>query len=486
MTTPTPTTTTDPAYASARPALAALLASVLSYSLLQTMVVPALPDLRRDLGGSASTLSWVLSAFLLTSAASTVVVSRLGDLYGRRRLLLVSLGVLGLGTLLAALAGSIGVLVAARAVQGLGAATFPLAFGVARDLFARDRVPVVVGTISAMSGVGFGVGLVLPGPLLDTLGWPWIFWSALAVVVAAFVAVALLVPREAARDGREGGGGEVRGRVDWAGAALFTVGLVALLLAVARVRDGLTGPLLGLVVVGLGAGAGFVRVERRVRDPLVDLDLLRRRPVLVGHLVSLLFGLGVYGAFSLVPQLVQTPPASGYGFGASATASGLFLLPLALTMLVSGPVAGRLGVRWGSRPTLVLACGVACAGFVVLALGLGSAWAVAAGAGVLGVGAGFAFPSVVNLVVDAVDVRDTGQATGVNTLLRTVGGAVGAQVAAAVLTAATVAGSALPARSGYVTAFLVSAVALAVAAGATLAAPRQRRRTEEAAPGLVP
>ena len=427
------------------------------------MVVPALPDLRRELHASPAAMGWVLSSFLLTSAASTVILSRLGDLYGLRRLMLVSLGVLGLGTLLAALSPSIGVLVAARAVQGLGAATFPLAFGLVREVFPADRVPVVVGTISGMSGIGFGVGLVVPGLLLDTLGWPWIFWVTLLMVAVAFVAVALVVPDGTRRAG---------GRVDWVGAALFTVGLTALLLAISRARAGITPALLGLVLVGVAAIVGFTAVERRVVDPLVDLTLLGRRAALVAHVVAMLFGLGIYGAFSLVPQLVQTPASSGYGFGASATTSGLFLLPLAVTLLVAGPVGGRLGVRWGFRPTLVLACCLAAGGFVVLAVGLSEPWSIAAGAGVLGVGAGFAFSSIINLVVDAVDARDTGQATGVNTILRTVGGAVGAQLATTILTASVLPGLGLPARSGYVTAFAVSAVALAVAALVTLAAPR--------------
>jgi MFS family permease len=448
-----------------RLALVALLGAVLSFSVLQTMVVPALPDLRHELHASPGAVGWVLSAFLLTSAAATVILSRLGDVYGLKRLMLVSLGLLGLGTLVAALSGSIGVLVAARAVQGLGAATFPLAFGLVRELFPRDRVPVVIGTISGMSGVGFGVGLVVPGPVLDTLGWPWIFWLTLILVAVAFVAVALLVPG----DGRSGGG-----RVDWTGAALFTVGLTALLLALSRAHAGVTAPLLGLLLVGLAAFAGFTVVERRAADPLVDLTLLRERPVVVAHVVAMLFGLGIYGAFSLVPQLVQTPSTAGYGFGSSATGSGLFLLPLAVAMLVAGPVGGRLGVRWGFRTALVLACCIAAGGFGVLAVGLDAPWAIATGAGVLGVGAGFAFSSIVNLVVESVDASDTGQATGVNTIVRTVGGAVGAQLATTILTASLVPGLGLPARSGYVTAFAVSAVALTVAALVTLAAPTRR------------
>ncbi|HLT60539.1 MAG TPA: MFS transporter, partial [Microlunatus sp.] len=158
-----------------RPAFLALTTAVLSFSLLQTVVVPALPDLQEQFGSPPTVMSWVLSSFLLSSAVGTVILARLGDMFGRKPLLLISLGILAAGSLAAAFAGLVGVLIAARAVQGLGAATFPLSFALVREVFPRERVPVVIGTISAMFGIGFGVGLVVPGPIADTFGWRWIF-----------------------------------------------------------------------------------------------------------------------------------------------------------------------------------------------------------------------------------------------------------------------------------------------------------------------
>ncbi|WP_285107953.1 MFS transporter [Promicromonospora sp. MEB111] len=449
----------------------ALLLAVLSFSLLQTMVVPALPDLQRELDVSPTTTAWLISSFLLTSSVGTVLIGRLGDMFGKRRLLLVSLAILAAGTLLAALAGalpgSIGVLVAARAVQGLGAGTFPLAFGIVRETFPRDRVPVAIGTVSAIFGIGFGVGLVVPGPIIDALGWPWLFWAALVVVVLALVAVAVFVARDLPGLG---------GRVDWAGGGVLTVTLTALLLAISQSRLWAPGVVVALAAVAVAAFAGFVVLESRLSAPLVDLRVLRRRTLVTANLTALIIGFGMYGAFTLVPQLVQTPAEAGYGFGATVTESGLYLLPMAVTMLFAGPLAGRLGPRIGFTATLVAACAIGAVGFAAFAVGHQHPWAVATGAGVLGVGIGFAFSSLANVVVGAVELHETGEATGVNTIVRTIGGSLGAQVATAVVGATTLAGTGLPTAAGYTTAFAVSAVALVAAALVALAGGRGRTR----------
>jgi MFS family permease len=454
-------------------AFAALLLAVLSFSLLQTFVVPALPALREDLGTSTTAVSWTISAFLVSSSVGTVVLGRLGDLFGRRRLMLVSLAVLGLGSLLAALSGSVGVLVAARAVQGLGAGTFPLAFGLVREIFPRERVPVVIGTISAVFGIGFGLGLVLPGPLIDAFGWPSLFWVSLGLVAVAAVAVVAFVRVPE---------GSRPGRVDWGGAGLLSVALVALLLAVSQVRAWGAVPVTVLVVLAVAAFGAFLLLETRLAaraaSPLLSLQVLRRRPVAAANLTALVIGFGMYGAFTLVPQLVETPPAAGYGFGASTARAGLYLLPMAVTMLVAGPLAGRLGPRLGWTTTLAGSCAIGAVGFVVLAVGRDAGWAIATGTGVIGVGIGFAFSALANVVVAAVGPHETGEATGVNTIVRTIGGAFGAQVAAAVVTSRTLPGTDVPDPRGYTVAFAISAAALVVAAfAALLGRPARADRT---------
>ncbi len=440
-------------------AFVALLLAVLSFSLLQTFVVPALPVLQTDLSVDTTTVSWVISAFLVSSSVGTVILGRLGDLFGRRRLMLVSLGILGLGSLLAALSGSIGMLIVARTIQGLGAGTFPLAFALVREIFPRERVPVVIGTISAVFGIGFGLGLVLPGPLIDAFGWPSLFWVSLALVLIAAATVVAFIRAPAQSSA---------GRVDWTGAMLLSVALVALLLAISQLRAWGTALVVVLVAIAAAAFAAFLVLESRLSSPLMSLGILRRRPIVAANLTALLIGFGMYGAFTLVPQLVQTSPEAGYGFGATTTEAGLYLLPMAVTMLFAGPLAGRFGPRLGWTATLVTSCAIGAAGFALLAVGRDAAWAIATGAGIIGVGVGFGFSALANVVVAAVEPHETGEATGVNTIVRTIGGAFGAQAAAAFVTGAVLSETGIPDASGYTFAFTASAVALALGALAAL------------------
>ncbi len=443
---------------------AALLIAVLSFSLLQTMPVPALPALQAEFGTSTTTVSWVLSAFLLTASVATGLLGRLGDMFGKRRVLLACLAVSAAGTLLAAVAPSIGVLIAARAIQGAGAATFPLAFGIVRDEFPRERVPVAIGWISSTFGIGFGAGLVIPGVIVDALGWEWIFWLMLAVIGAGIAAVTAFVRESPVRS---------PGRVDWAGALLLTGGLVALLLAISEGRVWGWG---SAAIVGLFAAAAvllavFALVEKRLARPLIDIGLLGRPAVLTSNITALIIGFGMYGAFTLVPLLVETPSQAGYGFGASVTEAGLFIIPMAVTMLFASPLAGRIGAKAGFKLPLVLACVVGAAGFVVFAVAHGTQWPIYLGNGILGIGVGFAFASLANLVVGAVDPRQTGEATGVNTIMRTIGGTFGAQIASTIVTGEVIPGTRFPVESGYTTAFVLSAIAMGVAALVALAGP---------------
>ncbi|MBM7791383.1 EmrB/QacA subfamily drug resistance transporter [Tenggerimyces flavus] len=431
-------------------AFAALLTAVLAFSLMQTLVVPALPDLQRQLDASTTVVPWVLSAFLLTASVATGLLGRLGDMFGKRRMLLVALLVFGIGTLIAAMASSIGVLIAARAIQGLGAATMPLAIGIVRDVFPRDRVPIAIGWISATFGVGFGVGLVVSGLIVASLGWQWIFWLGLVVIVASIAMVAAFVPESSVRS---------PGRVDVVGAILLSAGLTLLLLAISQSRVWNAVAITALLVAAAGLLVAFVLAERRIRQPLVDVRLLSRRPILTTNVATLIIGFGMFGTFTLIPLYV------GSAFGASVVEAGLFLLPMAAGMLAAGPIAGRLGAKAGFKTPLVLATTIGVLGFALFAFAHDLAWTIYAGSAVLGIATGFAFAAVANLIVTAVDPRQTGEATGINTIMRTIGGSLGTQSAAAVV-------AAMPGENGYTAAFAMSAVAMVVATIAALAYPR--------------
>jgi EmrB/QacA subfamily drug resistance transporter len=355
--------------------------SALAYALSQTMVAPALPEIQRSLHTSTTSVTWVLTVYLLTASVATPIVGRLGDMFGKERMLVVTLVFFAIGSLIAALSHSIGMLVGGRAVQGIGGAVFPLAFGIIRDEFPPEKVATGIGMISATFGIGGGAGLVLSGVIVDHLAYEWIFWLALVFVSLAIVATHFFVPESPIKS---------PARIDWGGAALLSGGLVCLLVGVSEGnRWGWTSmrevAILGAAFVMLMA---WTRYELRVPKPLVDMNMLRRRAVLTPNLVAVLMGFGMFGSFILIPQLVQQPPSTGYGFGASVTEAGLFLLPSTTVMLFAGPIAGTLGERVGSKLPLLMGTLLAATSFAFLAAIHDHRWAIYVGTAVLGLGSG--------------------------------------------------------------------------------------------------
>jgi EmrB/QacA subfamily drug resistance transporter len=435
--------------------LAVLLVGAMAYALSQTMVVPALPAIQRQLDTSATTVTFVLTGYLLTAAVATPIMGRLGDMFGKNRLLVVTLGVFGLGSLVSALSGSIEVLIAGRAIQGVGGAVFPLSFGIIRDEFPPERVSTGIGLISATFGIGGGAGLVLSGVIVDRLDYEWIFWLALIVVSGAIVAVRRFIPESPVKS---------PARIDWIGAALLSAGLVALLVAVSEGNSWGWGSVRVVSLFAFAAAAllAWIGYEQRVSEPLVEMRMMRNRAVLTTNLTGLLVGFGMFGSFILVPQFVQIPASAGFGFGASVTEAGLYMLPSAATLLVAAPLAGWLGGRIGSKLPLQVGTAIAAAAFVFLALVHDDPWSIYLGTSLFGLGIGFSFASMANLIVEAVDQRHTGVATGINTIMRLIGGSIGGQVAAAIV-AGHIAPTGLPEESGFTAAFVMSAVGVGAA-----------------------
>ncbi|MEU7854979.1 MFS transporter [Nonomuraea sp. NPDC049141] len=450
------------------PARATLIAASLAASSAQTIVVAALPGFHRETGAPLSAVAWLLTTFMLASAVATPIAGRLGDLYGHRRVLIASLGFLIAGTVLAALAahaGSLPWLLAGRALQGVSGGVLPLTFGLARHLVPPDRQRGTIALLSAMIGLGGAAGMVIAGPLADLLGTPSLLWAGLLLAVPAAVgAIRLPETPSAAVSG-----------VDLPGAALLCGTLVGLLLVISQgaAWGWTSSAVLGLVAATVALAAGFVWVQLRTPVPLVDLRLLRTRAMAVTNLTALVVGAAMFSAVTLFPQFVQTPVAMG-GPGGSATTTGLVILPVALGMLAGGPLAGRLAARFGAA--VPLRAGSACAAvtFAVLALRPPPLWEFYPAGLLLGIGYGLAFASMGLLVVAAAAADQTGVATGVNTIARTVGGAAGAQVASAILAATATAH--VPTLRGYTIAFWTfAAIALlAVVTAALIPAPAVR------------
>jgi len=457
--------------------LAVLALACTAFAIQQTMVIPALPVLQRELHTSTTWATWVLTVFLLVACVSTPIIGKLGDQYGKERLLAISLLVFLLGCIGCALAWNVASLIGFRALAGVGGGVFPLSFAIIRDEFPRERIGVAIGLISAVFGVGGGVGILLAGLIADNLSWRWLFIAGSIATAAPLVLVHRFVPESPIK---------TPSRVDFPGAVLLSLALVALLVGLSEGAQWgwSSGRILGLFAASLALFVVWGVLETHVQDPLVDMGMLAHRPVLFTNLTALVAGFAMFGTFVLIPNFVEMPhglPAATarlvhYGFDASTTRAGLYLLPGTVMLLFAGPLAGRIGARIGYK--WPLAIGLALVGAAAGALvGFHTrSWHVWAGQAMLGTGVGFAFAAMATLIAENVRPEETGVATGVNTVMRSIGGVVGAQVGAALLTTYTIAGTrVVPSVRGFEIAFAVAAAAAFVGAGVACLVPEPPR-----------
>ena len=407
--------------------------SALAYALAQTTVVPAIPDLMRGLHTDESGVTWTLTGYLIAAAVATPVVGRLGDIYGKRRMLVVALVAFGAGSILAAVSSQLWLVVAGRVVQGVGGGIFPLCFAIIRDEFPRDRVARGIGLMSALAGIGGGAGLILGGLLVDYASYHWIFWLGALMAVIAAVATELYVPESPVR---------TPARLDLRGAFVLAVGLTLPLLAVsdASTVGWGSGRTIGLIAAGLVVLALWVVLERRTPEPLADINALRRASVLMTNITTMLVGFGMFGSYILIPMLAQAPVSTGYGFGVNATRAGLLLLPGSLGMLAFGPLSGVIGGRLGNKVPLTIGSVMTSAGLALLAVWHDNQAEVLVFTFVMSAGIGLAFAAMPNLILEAVPAHQTGEATGFNALVRSVGSSIGSQVSATILAASAVGG----------------------------------------------
>jgi EmrB/QacA subfamily drug resistance transporter len=446
---------------------AILATATASFSLLQSLLNPVLPAIQHDLNTTQSAVTWVITGWLLSAAIATPLLGRAGDMIGKRRALLIVLGAVVIGDLLAALAPSLSVLIVARLIQGLGGAIFPLAFGIVRDEFPGHRVSSAVGTISAIIAVGGGLGVVLAGPIVGALGWRWLFWIPMIVTVAVAVLAAVFIPESPSRPG---------GRVNLPGAALLAGWLVALLLPLSEGRAwGWGSPeTVGLFVLAAVLIAVWARVEYRSANPVIDMRMMRLPTIWTTNLVALLFGAGMFATYAFLPQFTQTPTSTGYGFGATITESGLLLLPMLVTMAVTGFLSGPIAPYVSFKLQLALGSAVIAAAAILFVVLHAQPWEVAFASGIFGLGLGVAYSAMSSLIVQGVPAHQTGAASGMSVNIRTIGGAIGTAVVASIVTGRTDANG-LPLESSYTTAFIVLAGFSVAAFLASFLVPSIRR-----------
>jgi EmrB/QacA subfamily drug resistance transporter len=442
-----------------------------TFSLLQSLVSPVLVLLEHSLHTSQNTVTWVLTAYLLSASVFTPILGRIGDMIGKKKVLVAVLATLALGSILAALATSISVMIIARVVQGVGGGLIPLGFGIVRDEFPREKVPGAVGAIAALLALGGGLGLVLAGPIVNLLDYHWLFWIPGAAMAVAAVATHFVVPESPVRS---------PGRISWTAAVLLSAWLVALLVGVSQAPSWgwLSRSELGLLATAVLLVPAWIAVELRSKQPLIDMRMMRMPAVWATNLVALLFGVGMYSIFAFLPEFLQAPSSAGYGFDASITESGLIVLPMSVSMFGFGVFSGRLGNRFGAKAVLVFGSALSVVPLLILALAHSHIWQLAVATLLLGAGFGLAFAAMSTIIVDSVPSSQTGVASGMNANIRTIGGSVGAAVTASVVTSRAWPDG-LPKESGYTAGFAMLAGALLLAALAGLLIPPLRRTRDQ-------
>lgn len=447
----------------------------LSFAVLQSLVAPALGTIGKDLGVATSAASWVLTAYLLSASVLTPILGRLGDMVGKRKVLIVVLSLLLAGAVLAALAPNLTVLIIGRVLQGAAGAVMPLSIGIVRDELPKERVSVTIGLLSAIFGIGAGVGIVAAGPIVEALSWHWLFWLPAGLVLIALLGAIFGMPESPVK---------TPGKLDILGTGILSVGLVAVLLAISEGQtwgwgDGKT---IGLLIGGGVALTAFVLVELRIAEPLIDVRLFRNRGVWTAHIVALAFGFAMFGTFVLVPTILQLPTVLGYGFGKTVSEAGIYLLPTVVAMVISGVIAGALIRKVGPKIPMILGAVAVTIAFVIPALGHGEEWQIVVSGILTGIGIGMALAATSNAIVESVPATQTGEAISANTVLRTIGSSIGTAVIAALISS-NVTPQGAPSDDAFTIGFWVSAGVGVLALLAALVAPSrvQRRRSAEAA-----
>jgi EmrB/QacA subfamily drug resistance transporter len=435
--------------------IVAVLASCgLAASLMQTLVIPLVAEFPRLLHASPVDTSWVITATLLAAAVITPVSGRLGDLYGKRLVLLASLASLVLGSVLCALTDSVWPMVAGRVLQGCAMGVVPLGISIMRDQLPPARVGAAMGLMSATLGVGGAIGLPLSAVVAQQADWHTLFWGAAVLGVVCATLVRVVVP-ESPRG--------ARARFDLLGALWLSVGLLCLLLA--TIKGAGWGWTSGLTLSMFAAAAVLLPLwgwyQLRTGDPLVDLRVSARRPVLLTNLSAVLTGFAMYASSLLFPQLLQAPKATGQGFGLSMVEAGLSVAPIGLVMMLLSPFSARISDRYGARVTLLIGVLVLAVGNVMAVLLSTAVWQIVLASAVIGAGIGIAFSAMPALIMGSTPLSETASANGLNTLMRSIGTSTASAVLVTILASHTTATG--PARIGFHISFIAAAGAALLA-----------------------
>jgi MFS family permease len=454
--------------------IAVLAAAGISVSLMQTLMIPLIPELPTLLHTSPANASWAITVTLLTAAVTTPVFGRLGDMYGPKPMLIVCAATLTVGSLIAAMTSSLLPFIVGRGLQGLGIPIIPLAISVLRAALPADRVGSAMGLISASLGVGGALGLPLSAVIAEKADWHTLFWGAAGLGVGSMLLFHFLVPKVPATS---------NDRFDPIGTVLLTVGLVTLLLPISKGSTwGWTSPTTVWLFVGcLAVFALFAWWQFRVDAPLVDLRTTLKRSVLTTNIASIAVCFAMFAMSLVGPQILELPPQTGFGLGQTMLQAGLWMAPGGLAMMAAAPIAARVAARRGSKFTLVVGSVIIASAYLAGAYLLISPVEVMVFNIVISFGVGFAYASMPALINAAVPMSETAAANGINALARSLGTSISSAVIGAVLATMSIsfAGHVVPSLAGFRIALLIAAGAAALAAAIVLTLPAPADATVE-------
>lgn len=440
-------------------------------SLQQTMVLPLVPDLPDLIGTSAGNASWMITATLVAGAVATPVISRMADMYGKRRMILVTLAIVALGALVGGLSTSLPFLLLARALQGMGMALVPIGIATMRDELEPDKVPLAVALMSATLAIGAGVGLPLGGFLAEAFDWHVVLWLPGVLALLMLGLVLVTVSESNVR---------TAGAFDFRGAVLLSLALVLLLLAVSKGADWgwVDARTLGCLAAGVALLAVFIPLELRIPNPLVDIRTAAQPVILAANTISVFMGFAMFVNMLVSTQLLQTPKDTGYGLGLDALHAGLWMAPSAVAFGVLAPLSGWVTRRFGPEVAIGAGGVIMAVSYLARVPLSGSVTLVVVGTVVVTIGTALAYSALPTLIMRSVPVTETAAANGLNTLLRSVGTSTASAVTAAVLAATiTSATKGYPTFGALSTMFVLAAAASAVSA--VLILPFLRRRAAE-------
>ncbi|MGW1100225.1 MFS transporter [Streptomyces sp. NPDC002455] len=440
-------------------------------AIMQTLVTPLIAELPKLLDTTSSNAAWVITATLLVSAVCVPVSGRLGDLLGKRRMLLACAVPLFLGSVVCALATSVVPMIVGRGLQGMGMGMVPLGIALLRDVVPKEKMSSSIALVSASLGIGGALGLPIASAVAQYANWRVLFWGSAVLALIIFSLIWFLIP-----DVPAGAKGQ---RFDVPGALGLAVGLVCLLLAVSK---GAEWGWASTTTLGLFAAAVVVLLvwgfwELRTKDPLVDLRTTARPRVLITNVASLFVGFGMYAGMLIAPQLLQFPEATGYGLGQSMLAAGLWMAPGGLMMMIVSPLGGKLIDARGPKFTLISGVLVIAAAYGIGILLMGSAWGLMLFLMISSSGVGLAYGAIPALIMSSVPLSETAAANGFNTLMRSLGTSIGAAVIGALLAQMTTetAGYSFTSEAGFRTGLMFGCGVAVVAAAIAAFIPAVRR-----------